>query len=296
MITLLLTRAREDEGVYLKLPSSPAEIGEAFAELGAISTDTSTTKITEVLSNVYNLSGYIKNTDVEAPGAVDKLGELARKLQTMIIDDCLKFEGVLDANSVNGIEDGLRLADALDDYTVLPDACAGTALGKYLVEHGVGRFPENVRPYLDYQIIGEEFYADHGGAYCRSGYAVRKDVLPAELIERSQGTPEWLMLLRLRSKIKATELTHPATRNHGQSKGKAGQRTSLLKRDRCGRTHAGRICHKDSQTASPWRGNSWCWHSRYAAERNGELRKYLSVQEAIAPGYLHRGIPSALET
>ena len=212
MITLLLTRAGEDEGVYLKLPSSPAEIGEAFAELDAISTDASTTKITEVLSNVYNLNGYIKSTNVEAPGSLGKLSELARKLQTMSRDDCLKFEGVLDANSVSGVEDVLRLADALDDYTILPDACTSTALGKCLVAHGVGNFPESVRPYLDYQIIGEEFYVGHGGAYCRSGYAVRKDDLPAELVESQQDRKnEWLMLLRPRTKSTATDLTLPAT-------------------------------------------------------------------------------------
>ncbi|MDD3193018.1 MAG: hypothetical protein PHE47_04100 [Oscillospiraceae bacterium] len=51
MIALHLTRTDDDKGIYLKLPSSPAEIGEVFAELDAISTDTSTTKITEVISN-----------------------------------------------------------------------------------------------------------------------------------------------------------------------------------------------------------------------------------------------------
>jgi hypothetical protein len=35
-------------------------------------------------------------------------------------DDCLKYEGALDANQlVNGIDDVLRLATKLDDYTVL---------------------------------------------------------------------------------------------------------------------------------------------------------------------------------
>ena len=88
MITLHLTRAADNEGVYLKLPSSPAEIGEAFAELDAISTDTSSTKITEVISNVYNLSGYLKNVDVEKSGELDKLSALAQKMQTMDRDSC----------------------------------------------------------------------------------------------------------------------------------------------------------------------------------------------------------------
>ena len=116
MITLHLTRFDNYEGVYLKLPSTSNEIAEAFAELDAISTDTSTTRITEVLSNVYNLGGYIKSTNVEAPEELDKVSDLACKLQTMDRDTCLKFEGVLDANSVNGIDDVLRLSAMMDEY------------------------------------------------------------------------------------------------------------------------------------------------------------------------------------
>jgi hypothetical protein len=215
MITLNLTRADDLEGVYLKLPSSPAEIGEAFAELDAISTDTSTTRITEVISNVYNLSGYIKNTDVEAPGALDKLSDLARKLQTMDRDSCLKFEGILDANSVNGIDDVLRLTGIMDEYAVLPDAHNGSSLGKCFVYNDVGDFPEKVRPYLNYQIIGEEFYSDHGGAFCRLGYVVRKDELPKQLLqaEQEQGS-EWGVTLRLLvngGRRATTDLRLPAT-------------------------------------------------------------------------------------
>jgi hypothetical protein len=49
-----------------------------------------------------------------------------------------------------------------------------------------GVFPERIRPYLDYQIIGEEFYADHGGAFCRAGYVVRNDELPEQLRQSKQ--------------------------------------------------------------------------------------------------------------
>jgi hypothetical protein len=127
MITLHLTRAN-DEGVYLKLPASPDEIREAFSELDAISTDASTTKITEAISNVYNLSGYLKNVDLEKPGELEKIMALAIKLQTMDRNTCLKFEGVLDANSVNGIDDIQRLSDMLDEYALLPDAANGSTL------------------------------------------------------------------------------------------------------------------------------------------------------------------------
>lgn len=161
MITLNLSRADNAEGVYLNLPAPPAKISYAFSELDKISSDTSTTKIVDVVSNVYNLNDYLKSADVEQPGILDKIGELARILQTMDRDSCLKFEGVLDANSVNSIDDILRLSEALDQYTLIHDAASGSTLGKYLVNNGAMSFPERICPYLDYQIIGEEFYADH---------------------------------------------------------------------------------------------------------------------------------------
>ena len=199
MITLQLTRGKGNEEVYLKLPATPAELGEAFAELDSIASKGVSTRIVGMISNVYNLSDYIKNTAIEQPGVLDKLTELAQKLQTMDRHSCRKFEGVLDANSVNGIDDVLRLSESLDDYAVLPDAGTGSALGKYLVERGIGDFPERVRPYLDYQVIGAEFYANHGGAFCRAGYVVREDELPEQLLTQEQ-PDERFMSMRLRAK------------------------------------------------------------------------------------------------
>ena len=104
----------------------------------------------------------------------------------------------MDANSVNGLDDVLRLSESLDEYILLPDAAGGSALGKYLITHGITPFSESVQPYLDYQIIGAEFYADHGGAFCRAGYVVRKEELPEQFLQTEQ-EQESVMVLRLRA-------------------------------------------------------------------------------------------------
>jgi hypothetical protein len=185
MITLNITRADDPEGVYLKIPASKAEISECFRLLDNIST-TAPTKIAEAVSNVYNLSGYLKNVNIDKPGELDKIIALAQKLQTMDRESCLKFEGVLDANSVNGIDDVLRLSDSLDDYILLPDVEIGSKLGRYLVENDIVSFPESVRPHLNYSIIGTEFDAEHGGAFCRGGYVVRREELPEQFFDVRQ--------------------------------------------------------------------------------------------------------------
>lgn len=218
MITLHLTRVNDDEGVYLQLPASPDEIREAFSELDTISTDASSTKITEVISNVYNLNNYLKRVDIEKPGELEKLTAFGIKLQTMDRDTSMKLEGVLDANSVDSIDDIIRLSEMLDEYALLPNVANSSTLGKYLVNNGIVAFPESVQPYLDYQIIGSEFYADHGGAFCRGGYVVRKDELPEQFLKaESEQKQKSTILLRLRASHGGhqapsdTALTLPAT-------------------------------------------------------------------------------------
>lgn len=182
MINLHVTRAGDYEGAYLRLPVGSAKTAEFFSLLDCISTDTASTRIVGATSAVYNLSGYIKSTDIKAPGELAKLNTLAERLRGMDKDNILKFEGMLDANCIDGVDDVLRLTDALDEYILLPDVSTYHSMGKYLVEKGVMQFPEYVLPYLDYAVISTEFCVNYGGAFCRGGYVVQRDTLPKQLL------------------------------------------------------------------------------------------------------------------
>ena len=59
MMTLYPTRKAGTEPIPLSLPATPADIGNAFAELDAICPDPSATEIYKVDSEVRNLSRYI---------------------------------------------------------------------------------------------------------------------------------------------------------------------------------------------------------------------------------------------
>ena len=65
----------------------------------------------------------------------------------------------------------------MDEYAYIPGATNDKELGGYLVESGYMDFPARVRPYLDYQGIGAEYYAEHGGAYTNKGYVLHKSVI-----------------------------------------------------------------------------------------------------------------------
>ena len=108
MMTLYLTRKAGTEPILLSLPATPADIGNAFAELDAICQDPSATEIYKVDSEVRNLSRYICNVNVEDSENLRKLNQLAELLQRMSREDQMKMEGVLDSNSINGIDDILN--------------------------------------------------------------------------------------------------------------------------------------------------------------------------------------------
>ena len=184
MITLNLTRGKDLEGIYIRLRAPQEKIEEAMARLDAISEDTATTRILNVFSSVKNLGDYIQNTDLSQPDGMQKIAALAEKLQPLDLESCLKFEGMLDANMIQGVDDVMKLADCLDEYVLLPEVGTGSALGRYLVNQGGFECPDHLRPYLDYQAIGQEFYSNHGGAFCRGGYAVQKKELPGTLQRR----------------------------------------------------------------------------------------------------------------
>ena len=62
MMTLYLTRKVGTEPVPLSLPATPADIGNAFAELDAICPDPSATEIYKVDSEIRNLNRYIERS------------------------------------------------------------------------------------------------------------------------------------------------------------------------------------------------------------------------------------------
>lgn len=146
MITLHITRTDDYEGVYLPLPATPAEIGEAWAELDAISDDVASTHIVGAISDVWGIGQYLKNADVNGPGQFEKLNRIAEIIGNLDRDGCRIFEGALNAESVNSLDDIIAIGERLEQYLLIPDATTDRELGVYLVENGVMPFDEKVHP------------------------------------------------------------------------------------------------------------------------------------------------------
>ena len=134
MITLHLTRSDDYEGVYLPLPSTPAEIGEAWAYLDSISDDVDSTRIVGAISNVWGIGQYLKSTDVNDSEQFEKLNQVAEIISGLNRDECRIFEGALNAESINSLDDVIAIGERLDHYLLIPEASTDRELGIYLVE------------------------------------------------------------------------------------------------------------------------------------------------------------------
>ena len=174
---IYLTRGQSPMRIPLNFPTTPMEIGEAYAKLDALDSG-KTTHLMDIVSPVKKLKNYLCSIDLDSPGGIEKLNGLAQRVDALDEAKAALFTGALDAESVNGLDDVLRIADSLDDYTIISEVTSDRELGGYLVEHGFLQCPEELRPYLDYVSIGAEFYSDHGGAYELEGYVLRRSELP----------------------------------------------------------------------------------------------------------------------
>ena len=182
MIDLHLNHSNSHEGVYLRLPATPGEVGEAFGMLEKLGEGKVT--VFDVNCPIQNIRQYIVNTDVSDEGNLAKLQKIAEAIDSMHKTERQIFSGALDAESINGLYDVLRISQHLSDYVILPNISTETELGRFLVDSGYKDFSEEVQPYLDYRMIGAEYYADNGGAFGPGGYVRRKSSLEQEPVRK----------------------------------------------------------------------------------------------------------------
>jgi len=194
MIDLHLNHGNSHEGVYLRLPATPGEIGAAFGMLEKLGEGKVT--IFDVSCPIQNISQYIIHADINDTDDFTKIQRLAQDIDGMDRNERRIFSVALDAEAINGLDDVLRIAGQLDQYTFIPGVTNNKELGGFLVENGYKDFPENVRPYLDYAGIGAEYYAERGGAYTMDGYVLRREACHIQMEQMEQKEPVIRLWLR----------------------------------------------------------------------------------------------------
>ena len=184
MVTLFLRQGENGKQVLLSFPATTlTEIADVAATMESLKSMSKTVTIQGAASEVMNLGLYLSGVDLAAEGELERINQLAKRLEHMPEVDCDKFAGMLDANSISGTKDILRLTERLDDYIILPGCGSAQSIGKYLVGCGAFPVPEKLIGYINYEAVGIEFCDAHGGAACSRGFVVRKEGLPQELLD-----------------------------------------------------------------------------------------------------------------
>ena len=184
MVTLFLRQGENGKQVLLSFPATTlTEKADVAATLETLKSMSKTVTIHGAASEVMNLGLYLSGVDLATDGEVDRINQLAERLEDMSEVDCDKFAGMLDANSVSGTKDILRLTERLDDYIILPGCGSAQSIGKYLVGCGAFIVPEKLIGYINYEAVGTELQDAHGGAACSRGYVVRKEGLPQAVLD-----------------------------------------------------------------------------------------------------------------
>ena len=184
MVTLILRQGETGKQLLLSFPTTtPAEKEDVDRTLETLKSTSKTVTIQGAASEVMNLGLYLSGVDLAAEGELERINQLADRLEHMSEVDCDKFAGMLDANSISGTRDILRLTEHLDDYVILPGCSSAQSIGKYLMDCGTFPVPEKLIGYINYEAVGIEFCDAHGGAACSRGYVVRKEGLPQELLD-----------------------------------------------------------------------------------------------------------------
>ena len=280
MIRLKLSNRSANEGVNLDLPATPAEVSEAFSWFEWIGVEPSAVRIAGVNSPVPTLGQYILRADIHDPAEMKKLNELAEAIEQMDDREWDIFAGALDAESINGLDDVLKISKRLGDYIILPNVKTDTELGRILVDTGYKNFPEAVQPYLDYRAIGAEYYAENGGAYGPGGYVRRKSSL-----EQGQERRNALITLHLATEQAECRLVLPAEEEElDQAKEQLGIEhftEATITRVEFGKPYMDDLIPKDCICVED--ANELALGIEEMQQRDGELLKYLAVLSVEQP-------------
>ena len=298
MIRLKLSNKSANEGVNLDLPATPAEVGEAFSWFERIGVDLSTVRIAGVNSPVPTLGQYILRADIHDPAQMKMLNELADSIGQMDDREWNIFAGALDAESINGLDDVLKLSKRLGDYIILPNVRTDTELGRILVDTGYKNFPEAVQPYLDYRAIGAEYYAENGGAYGPGGYVRRKSSLEQAPEHRDALITLHLLTQRVaETMVEPYRLILPATDEElDQAKAQIGvdhfTEATIVKAE-FGKPYLAELIPQDCICVED--ANELALGIEEMTQRDGELLKFLAVLSVEQPETMTDALRFAME-
>lgn len=174
MLKVLLTRTNEENGVWLSLPSTSADMGEAYATLDNLNdAESLDTRITGVETSIPNLCQYLLGKSTDDFNILKELDFIARRIDNFTESEEILFSGALDIESISTLADIINLTYSLEGYELYPNVSTTKELGQYLVESGIIQIHESALPYIDYEKVVAEYEVNNAGTYTVAGYVAK---------------------------------------------------------------------------------------------------------------------------
>ena len=133
---IFLSRGTQDPEVRIRFPAEPDVVWPMLTDLDEYCASDKPIKIAGTSGPIPNLPQYISCADVEQAADIRRLNVLAEMVDGMDTEKQRIFSGALDAESVNGLDDVLRIAGSLDSYELFPSIKTDEELGHFLVDTG----------------------------------------------------------------------------------------------------------------------------------------------------------------
>lgn len=170
MLEIYLTRKKQ--GVWLKLPSSPAETEKVYEALGGFNSVYSEISIGNAASSVYSLPEYLHGMAITEQ-TMKELQFLARQIERMTEQDQTMLGAMIDMEKPHSITEIVNLSCNLDKFEFYPDIETEEQLGEILIQRDYCQIPEELSAILDDKLTGQQYVESHAGCFTESGYVGR---------------------------------------------------------------------------------------------------------------------------
>ena len=199
MVTLFLRQGENGKQVLLSFPATtPAEKADVAATMESLKSMSKTVTIQGAASEVMNLGLYLSGVDLAAEGEVERINQLAERLEHMSEVDCtldVEHESLFELNRLchacsNFKEQDFvklgavcqmakptcaanirQLAENLDQFDFAPNVHTPEELGKYMIQQsGHYEYDENLEDFYNYGDYGVKRILQDDGVFVDRGY------------------------------------------------------------------------------------------------------------------------------
>lgn len=174
-----LKRSRQPACLHL-FPLSADRFRDFFAQPAGPGGQTPHLTIERFVSPIECLERHLKGMALRSLSDVSQLNALVEKAERLGEKELQILSGALDMEKINCLSDICRVVQNIGDYELIGGVTTERALGRWLVEAERLNitFPKEVRPYLDYDAIGNVYFDSNDGVFTANGYVQRRKGVP----------------------------------------------------------------------------------------------------------------------